>query len=219
MSKVPDNIWLFRITHINNLDHILKHGLVTFHSPNADPDFVQIGDNTLIDLRVELEVPKSPFGKFSEYIPFYFGPRSPMLFQIATGYDGIKFFPQEEIIYVVSKLEILIKEGIPFVFTDGHARAEITSFYGSNELDMLTEIDWYTVFNEKWNNDESDKDRQRKKQAECLIFQYLPMYCIERILVFNESAEEKVVSLIQKTEMTIPVQISKKAYYGHISNR
>ncbi|MFH1159472.1 MAG: DUF4433 domain-containing protein [bacterium] len=117
------------MTHINNLDHIPRNGIVTANAHNSNPDFIQIGDNTLIDFRVDLEVPIFPFGKFSEYIPFYFGPRSPMLYQVATGYDGVKKFSQEEIIYLVSRLDIIINEGLSFVFTDGHARAEITSFF------------------------------------------------------------------------------------------
>jgi hypothetical protein len=69
MSKVPNTIWLFRITHIDNLDYILRYGIVPANTQNLNPDFIKIGDNTLIDFRVDLPVPKSPFGKFSEYIP------------------------------------------------------------------------------------------------------------------------------------------------------
>lgn len=97
MAK-PTTIWLYRITHITNLEHILLYGLVTAHSPHGNPTFVQIGDNTLIDYRKDLEAPVPPGGKLSDYIPFYLGPRSPMLYQIATGYEGVKRFSQEEII-------------------------------------------------------------------------------------------------------------------------
>ena len=107
MLPASDKIWLFRITHIGNLKGILRNGLVTRVSELADPEFIAIGDNTLIEFREDMDVPVSPFGKFSEYIPFYFGPRSPMLYKIATGYDGIKKIPQTDIIYLVSRLDII----------------------------------------------------------------------------------------------------------------
>ena len=119
----------------------MTHGLVSGLSSKADPDFVKIGDNTLIDYREDLKIPVIPGGRFSEYIPFYFGPRSPMLYQIATGFDGVQKFPQEEIIYIVSRMDIIKKEGLVFVFTDGHARATITSFFNIDELDKLEDID------------------------------------------------------------------------------
>jgi len=216
MTLTPDKIWIYRITHIDNLKHILTHGLVSSPSSNADPDFVKIGDNTLIDFREDLKVPVKPGGQFSEYVPFYFGPRSPMLFQIATGFDGIQQFPQEKIIYIVSRMDIIQKEGLVFVFTDGHARATITTFFSMDELDKLIEIDWATVYTELWKNDESDKDRQRRKQAECLIKDYLPVNCIERILIYNEEAQKKVVTLSSEFGLTIPVQIKKKAYYDNL---
>lgn len=88
--KKPNPVWLFRITHIDNLDHVLKHGLVTESSPNANPNFKKIGDSTLIDFRKDLSAPDPPGGCFRDYIPFYFGPRSPMLYQIATGWEDIE---------------------------------------------------------------------------------------------------------------------------------
>jgi hypothetical protein len=35
--------YLFRMTHIENIPHILRHGITHFSSHNANPDFVPIG--------------------------------------------------------------------------------------------------------------------------------------------------------------------------------
>jgi hypothetical protein len=64
--SIPDTIWLFRITHIQNLAYILNHGLHTIHSDRADPDFTSIGDLSLIEYRKEeMDVPIKPYGQFS----------------------------------------------------------------------------------------------------------------------------------------------------------
>jgi len=47
----PTPVWLFRITHIDNLRHIIRNGLVCEKSSKANPDFRNIGDSSLIDFR------------------------------------------------------------------------------------------------------------------------------------------------------------------------
>lgn len=128
MSK-PAQIWLYRTTHIENLPHILRHGLVIASSPSADPNFRPIGDQSLIGVRKDLDAPNPPGGKFSEYIPFYLGHRSPMLYQIATGYEGVEKIPQSDIVYVVVNHDCIVQNGLDWFYTDGHARHGMTRFY------------------------------------------------------------------------------------------
>jgi len=137
MAK-PETIWLYRMTHIDNLPHILSKGLVTATSPDADPNFRAIGDQSLIGVRKDLEVPVTPGGNFSEYVPFYLGPRSPMLYQIATGYEGVEKLDQEEIIYIIAKHDCVREKGLEFVFSDGHARHNMTQFF--NEEDSFDQL-------------------------------------------------------------------------------
>ena len=44
-------IHLYRMTHIKNIPHILEHGITHRHSPNANPDYLPIGDQSLIKTR------------------------------------------------------------------------------------------------------------------------------------------------------------------------
>ena len=47
--KTPDTIYLYRITHINNLDFIFKSQKISCqNSPDNDSNFIGIGDSTLI---------------------------------------------------------------------------------------------------------------------------------------------------------------------------
>ncbi|WP_367400038.1 DarT ssDNA thymidine ADP-ribosyltransferase family protein [Segatella copri] len=70
----------FRIVHIDNIPHVVKYCLVHNDSPFASDSFVPIGDMSVMDARSTKQLPDGSF--LSEYIPFYFGPRSPMLYNI-----------------------------------------------------------------------------------------------------------------------------------------
>ena len=72
--------YAFRILHIDNMPHVMKYGLVHNDSPFASDSFVPIDDMSVMDARSTKQLPDGSF--LSEYIPFYFGPRSPMLYNI-----------------------------------------------------------------------------------------------------------------------------------------
>src|SRR5207302_9261358 len=76
---------IFRITHINNIRWVLEHGLHCRNGASVDPNFVEIGNPDLISSRARRSVPVAPGGLLSDYIPFYFTPHSPMLYNIKTG--------------------------------------------------------------------------------------------------------------------------------------
>ena len=213
MAK-PDQVWLYRITHTDNLPHILRHGFTTAASPNADPDFRAIGDQSLIGVRKDLEVPIEPGGNFSEYVPFYMGPRSPMLYQIATGYEGVEKIPQGEIVYIVVNHDCIEKKGLEYVFTDGHARHTMTQFFNSPE--NFEQLDWDTIYAKRWSNIPEDPDRQRRKQAEYLVKGYVPVDCFAYILTNSENTKQKIESLLEDSGVEIPVRISNEAYYDNV---
>ena len=72
--------YAFRILHKDNMPHVMKYGLVHNDSPFARDSYVPIGDMSVMDARSTKQLPDGSF--LSEYIPFYFGPRSPMLYNI-----------------------------------------------------------------------------------------------------------------------------------------
>ena len=213
--SAPATIWLYRITHIQNMEYDIKHGLHIAKSPYANPGYLQIGDSTLIDYRKEITAPDPPGGTLSDYIPFYFGPRSPMLFQVATGWEDIQQYPQEDIIYYISSVPVIKEHQLEYFYTDGHARS-LTSMPYTND-DGFQKLDWDAIYSVNWRSDETDLRRKEKKQSEFLIKNHVPVSCIEYISVYNKAAEQKVVALLTKQELKIPVRISpQKLYYDHL---
>lgn len=71
--------YVFRLTHIDNIQHVLSNGLVRASSPLRSDNYLPIGDSQVIKIRGNREVDGY---RLSEYVPFYFGPRSPMLYNM-----------------------------------------------------------------------------------------------------------------------------------------
>jgi hypothetical protein len=175
--KAPDTIWLYRITHIHNMVHDLLHGLFIAKSPTSNPDYLQIGDSTLIDYRKEIAAPDPPGGTLSDYVPFYFGPRSPMLFQVATGWEDIQQYPQEEIIYYITSVPVIKEHRLEYFYTDGHARSLTSIPY--TEDDGFEKLDWDAIFATNWRSDERDLRRKEKNNQSF----WLRIMC--RLVVFS----------------------------------
>jgi hypothetical protein len=203
-----DKIWLFRIVHINNVEYLLHNGISTQQDPQSNSDYVNIGDTTLINQRMDYPINLEGYGNLGDYVPFYFGPLSPMLLNIKTGYRGIKQLPQSEIIYICCKLNKVINCGAQWCFTDGHAKNLFTGFY--NDITDLDKVDWNIVYEKYWSNTEDDLDRIRRKQAEFLVKDIVPVNCIETIVVFNEEKRTFVQDLVDSLHLNISVKVNPK---------
>jgi hypothetical protein len=180
--------YAFRLVHISNIPHILEHGFVHPDSPQADPQYVRIGDKDVISVRTQKTICNGI--SLDSYIPFYFGPRSPMLYVIQHGYNNVKQYHAEELVYCVGKIEELIQGGIQCVFTDGHALSAISTLYSQNELRRIDEIIAYKdVYAGNWVCEE-DRDLKRRKEAELLSQDELPPRFICGFVVYNQKAKD-----------------------------
>ena len=193
----------------------MRNGIYISESPSFDPDYIKIGDAALINYRKNLDARNPPGGKLSEYVPFYLGPRSPMLYQIALGYEDITKYPQEEIVYIISTLDQIKSHNLVYFFTDGNARSETTTSYISDS--DFAKLDWDTIYNTYWKSDETDLLRKQKKQSELLIKDHLPVSCIDYIGVFNDTAKQNVLLLLKEANLNIPIKVSPaKLYYDNL---
>lgn len=206
-GQQPNIVRVFRIVHIDNVKYLLTHGMFTRTHAQADPNYINIGDSTLIAQRNDYPVGiNPPNGHLGEYVPFYFGPLSPMLLNIKTGYRGITQRPQADIVYIVCRVNTLVEHCDEWCFTDGHAKNSITEFY--NDLDDLSEVDWGMVAERHWSNTEDDFDRMRRKQAEFLVKHHVPVNCISSIVVLNQERKDFVEEIINRLGLEIPVRVN-----------
>lgn len=184
--------YAFRITHIDNIPHIVRNGIVKADSPLRDERYVSIGDTQIIRVRGEMEVKGY---KISDYIPFYLGPRSPMLYVIQHGYNGVKRVEPEDIVYCIIRLDDLMNSDMECIFTDGHAVSNLTSFYPKDCLPMINDIVNYDdVYSSKWNS-ENDIDLKRRKEAELLVKNDLPAQFLRGFVVYNNGAKQRLLDM------------------------
>lgn len=194
--------YAFRLTHIDNIPYIEQCGLVRSDSPLRAPNYVSIGDRQVIDIRSGRDVKGY---HLNEYVPFYLGPRSPMLYVIQHGYNGVSRVEAENIVYCVIRLEDLIHNNVDCIFTDGHALSAFTSFYQKNMLPRIDEIIKYEDVFSSWWNIEEDLDLKRRKEAELLVKQDLPAQYVRGYVVYNETARQRLISLSVAPEKVVAV--------------
>src|SRR5712691_3014718 len=116
-TLTPEKALIFRITHRVNVPWILENGLHCRSAGVVDPNFISIGNPELIERRRNRRVDVPPDGTLHDYIAFYFTPYSPMLYNIKTGYGGIRQRRNEEIAVLVSSLPALKSNHVSYVFT------------------------------------------------------------------------------------------------------
>lgn len=193
MATSEEKRHLFRMTHIKNIGHILKYGITHKDSAEANPDFEAIGDPSLISTRSNFVLQNSR--RLGEYIPWYFSVRTPMLYVIQKGFNGVTPTPAEEIVYCVSSVQRMVEIGLPFVFTSGHAVDAFSKQYTSEDIGRLEQIiDWDAVKEPNWNK-ETDLDLKRRKQAEFLVLGDIPARAILGFIVYNQSAKDNLLGL------------------------
>src|SRR6266566_128038 len=200
-SLNPEKAYIFRITHTANLPWILEHGLHCPSSNTIDPDHHDIGNPELIQKRANRPVPIPPSGTLSDYIPFYFTPYSPMLYNIKTGYAGMKKLPMSDIVILVSSLRILAAQSIPFVFTDRHAYLQTASFFP--DLSHLDRIPWALLQARDFRRDPEHPEKMERYQAEALIHQHLPVAALAGIVCYGPARQAGLQMELEKRGSTL----------------
>lgn len=193
-----DKTYLYRITHIDNIPHILQYGITHSGSVNANPNFKPIGDSSLITTRNNFLLDDRR--RLGDYIPFYFGVRTPMLYVVQNGFNMVTPISAENIVYCVTSVQKIIDQRLSFVFTDGHAVDGFTSQYDEariHDLDSL--IDWKAVHAKYW-KDETDLDLKRRKEAEFLVLGDIDADAVLGFVVFSESAKNRLISFHAKPD-------------------
>lgn len=204
---------LYHITDYRNLPSILEAGCLSAHSQVASNriSYSDIAHSNIQDRRATTSVDVPPFGKLHDYVPFYFAPRSPMLYAIKNG--SVEGFNgrQSDIIYLVTNTKKIEQAGKEFVFTDGHAIMAFTDFY--KDLNDLDEIDWDVMESTYWNDTDEYPDRKRKRQAEFLVHESIELDCFLGIGVMNERMKNKVNDILYSHDTNMKVLKRPKFYY------
>ncbi len=171
---------LYYITHIDNLDSIIKNGILS-HSLIEEKKipFTPIYDKEIVNNRKQNQ---TPAGKtLWDYANLYFQPRNPMLYRVISEKS------RNDIAVVGVKKSVLENNGI--FLTDGNAANNETNFFPIDKTKQILPKILKEVNKEWWSSLDGSK---RKVMAECLVPDAVKSDYIEEIIVSNSEVADKV---------------------------
>jgi hypothetical protein len=198
---------IYHFTDVDNLERIIACGALLAH--RDAPCAVDVGNQSIKSRRTLIEVPCGAGGTVCDYVPFYYAPRSPMLCSISYGnVDGVDP-DQSRLVYLCSTTELAYGAGLECVVTDGNAAAGMTAFDdGPTSLDEI--VDWPLMEAKWWNNTPEDGDRQRRRMAEFLVYEAVPLSLLTEIGVYDRSMQQRVSGIVGSA---VPVNVRRDWYF------
>jgi hypothetical protein len=206
---------IYRFVHVDNLRVCLTRGglFAPAQTPSDGLTYRTIHNVDIQTQRRERRIPRGPGGCIHDYVPFYFGYLSPMMLQLKTGWVAGYREGQEPLIYIVTTAQAVAEQGVDFVFSDGHGIANFTKWF--DDLGCLDQVDWQMVYQRYWKDGVEDMDRQRRKQAEFLIYRFCPWELIQEVGVIDGERRRQVELILADfpDKMGKPVRIRREWYY------
>jgi len=204
---------IFHITHIDNLQGMINAGGLHCDRVTSERGLClrNIGYAHIKERRARREVTVSMQGTLWDYVPFYFCPRSVMLYVNSKGRVPGYADGQTPIVHLVTSAEKILASGLPFLFTDGHAEVQFSIQY--DDLANMNQLDWEVINANIWRDIDEDFDRKRRKQSEFLVYQFVPWIMIDEIGVINQDIYTQVVGIIRGSDHQPVVTIQPEWYY------
>lgn len=203
--------FIWRIVHRLNMPWLMANGLSCATSHRHSPNWVAIGNRDLIDRRATRVVPIAPGGVLNDYVPFYFTPFSPMMYNIYTGRGGIPCVANSDILILVSSIPRLEEQGIQYIFTDRHAYTVTANFYNSRQF--LTEVDWEILQRRNFSRDPNDPEKVERYQAEALVPQFLPISALLGVVCYNDVVKEEVLEQARLANVQLDIRTIPQWYF------
>lgn len=215
MNRVPAHPKIYHIVHVDRLAAIIADGCLWCDAEIAR----RAAPGTTIGMAgiklrrlTELRLTSHPDLFVGDCVPFYFCPRSVMLYMIARGnhpdlgYRG----GQGPIVHLQADLHATVawahEHGRRWAFTLGNAGAR--HFEDRHGLEYLGEIDWQAVRATDW------RSCKEGKQAEFLLEYSFPWSLVEYLGVASDRVSQQVLVALRGCEHRPPVEVRKDWYYG-----
>ena len=209
---VPAQPRIYHIVHIDNLPSIVNDGCLW-----PDAVMVQrqggapIGNNEIKADRLQLDVSCYPGTTVGQYVPFYFCPRSVMLYVISkrnhpnvTYRDG-----QGPVIHLMAELHEVSRwadaQGQRWAFTDINAANRAADFF--NTLEDLGNLDWEAIRTRDW------KACRDHKMAEFLLHERFPWELVRGVEVHSEAIGARALAAFAHANHRPPVKVKPEWYY------
>lgn len=215
MSTPPQNPKIYHITPVDNLPSIIADGMVMSDAAmiaRGGPA-TSIGMSSIKQRRLILPVDCHPGDHVGDYVPFYFCPRSVMLYVIhCANHPSLTYLGgQQPIVHLEADLHTVIdwadEDERRWAFSLSNAGAVYTEF--RSKVSKLKEIDWKAVANPIFR----DPQVKEAKQAEFLVRDSFPWRLVEQVGVCSARYEKKVKQMLSKSTHKPAVSVRQNWYF------
>lgn len=215
MAQPPSRPKIYHITHVNNLAPITAQGeLLSDATMIAQGGAaVTIGMSAIKMRRLSLPIDCHPGDKVGDFVPFYFCPRSIMLYVIhCANHPDLSYRGgQGPIVHLEADLHEVIAwaSGAErrWAFSLSNAGAYYAQF--RNSVAELGEIDWAAVAATEFRSERVKEG----KQAEFLVHGPFPWDLVSRIGVKSARIQAQAEAIIATRAHQPAVQVRPEWYY------
>lgn len=217
---IPQEPKIYHIVHVDRLSSIITDGCLW-----CDAEIIcrsstgtTIGMNGIKQRRLnELNLASHPGVYVGDCVPFYFCPRSIMLYLIHKANDPELTYKGGQAL--ILHLEADFHEAVVWAEQNSRRWAFTLSNAGAYyfedrcNLTQLEDLDWEAVYNNGWGYSGVPQSVRENKQAEFLIEKQFPWQLFKRIGVHSYSVYQEVINSLQAAEHKPSVEIKGEWYY------
>lgn len=220
INGIPAAPKIYHIVHVDRLASIINDGFLWSDSEvlRRQSPGSQIGMNKIKERRLnDLTLNSYPDLHVGDCVPFYYCPRSIMLYLLFRGNDPELDYTggQDPIIHLVSDLQSTIdwaeQNACRWAFTLSNAGAYIFTDYCN--VEQLGELNWEAVQATQWSGNNIDPSIRQGKQAEFLIENRFPWSLVEHIGVNTSQMRQQVKQILNTAGHRPQVNIERTWYY------
>jgi O-acetyl-ADP-ribose deacetylase (regulator of RNase III) len=185
---------LYYITHINNLQSILRYGILSHRQVEEQGvPFIRIYNAEIVANR---EIRQTPDGKsLWDYANVYFQPRNPMLYKVTNEAD------KKDIVILGISPQIVNTPGA--FISLGNAASPLSSILNIEDgLNAVNDEYWSIINSDWWKTEDGTK---RKIMAECLVPNQIPPAQIHSIYVASQEVGDKIRPVLKSFSLQVSV--------------
>lgn len=212
MTGVPPHPRIYHIVHVDRLVSIVRDGVLwpdaVMAARRAD---AVIGNAEIKTNRLTLGVSCHPGTCVGDYVPFYFCPRSVMLYVISKkNHPNLAFREgQDAVVHLMADLRQAIRwagsVNRRWAFTDINAANKAADFF-SDPAD-LERLDWAAIDAEQWQR------CRDQKMAEFLMHEGFPWNLVRGIGVHSEAIGRRAMAAFGTSAHRPRVKVKRDWYY------
>ncbi len=211
----PDRPCIYHILHVDRLPSVLEQDCLWCDAVmgRRSGDGTTIGIGSIKERRLSLPVDCHPGTHVGDYVPFYFCPRSIMLYVIhRANHPELAYTDgQGPIIHLETDLNEVVdwaeSVGRKWAFSTSNAGAYYATFH--SDLSLLAQVNWDAVAS----TDFRHPSVKEGKQAEFLVQESFPWSLVRRIGVMSLEVLSQVEDMLRGATHVPLVEVTRSWYY------